>query len=123
MADTRTLETPPMTVVERARAYFAGKLDIPPLKLSEEAAVGLEASLQETGVEATSRVKQDFTNTLALQEHYAGRGPVLYATAPEGAVVLAVGYQEVMELQIGLTDDEAARIQIDYPVDPATLRP
>jgi hypothetical protein len=123
MADTRTLESPPMTVVERAKAFLAGTLEIAPLKLSEEAAGCLEMMFQQVGVVPTEKARREQTDALATQEHYAGKGPIVCARTPNGIVVLAVGSEEVLELVEGLTDEENLRLEIQSPVDPFMMRP
>ena len=123
MGDTRTMASPPMTLVERAKAFLAGTLEIPPLKLSEEAAGVLEALFKESGVVPTEKARRQQTDCLALQEHYAGKGPVACARTPEGIVVLAVGPEEVLELVEGFTDEENLRLEIQSPVDPFMMRP
>src|SRR5262249_14169305 len=73
MGEARTLQGPPMTVVERAKAFLAGTLEIPPLKLSDEAAGVLEMMFKESGVVPTEKARRQQTDALATQEHYAGK--------------------------------------------------
>ena len=52
-------------------------------------------------------------NVVALNEQYAGQGPVLTFDTEDGQIVLAVGWDEISPITDGLSEKETARLAVE----------
>jgi hypothetical protein len=118
MSETRTLDAPALTKLERARAIIAGTLTEPVLEPSPLALASLEKAFEMNGVVPTPKARREQMNFIALTEQYAGRGPVLTYDTGDGQIVLAVGWDEISPITEGMSRKEAERLAVEYPVDP-----
>jgi len=121
MSETRTLDAPTMTKLERARAIIAGTLTEPVLEPSPMALANLERAFEMNGVVPTAKARRHQLNCVSLEEHYAGKGPVACYNTGEGLIVLADG-DDAYPLMRQLAGDQSGRLEVHFPVDAIAIR-
>src|SRR5262249_60387124 len=104
--------------IKRAKEIIAGQVRPPRMPTPPTVTAFLERAVNGRQPPAEPEAVQKITDWLNLQAHYGG-GPVACFTTAEGFLaVLAAGPEEVEALLKGLSDEEGARVVVEYPEPP-----